>query len=109
MRKKYDRDKVFEMISESYELGLGPVAYCKEANFPVEVFYRYRQQYVKLYGAAAMPTKSDSFVALELPTPMPPIGLSLEIGAHIRLRFDRLPDATYLSELVNRFTDASLK
>jgi len=110
MRKKYDRDQVFAMVSESYELGLGPVAYCKRTNFPIKVFYRYRQAYVKLYGASAMPNKfsSDSFVALDLPASVS-TGLSLEVGSSIRLRFDSLPDVTYLSELLKAFPHASFK
>jgi len=52
MRKKYDREEMFEKVSESYELGLGPVAYCERINFPIKVFYRYRQQYIKIYGEA---------------------------------------------------------
>lgn len=108
MRKKYDQDKMFEKVSESYELALSPVAYCARTNFPIKVFYRYRQQYIKVYGEAPMPSKTASFVALEAPTSIPP-GLSLEIGSHIRLRFDSLPDATYLSELLKAFAHASFK
>ena len=47
MRKKYDREAMFEKVSESYELDLSPVAYCARTNFPIKVFYRYRQQYIK--------------------------------------------------------------
>ena len=54
MRKKYDRDKVFALVSESYELGLGPVVYCERTKFPIKVFYRYRQQYIKIYGETPM-------------------------------------------------------
>jgi len=99
------------MVSESYELGLGPVAYCKRTNFPVEVFYRYRQQYIKIYGAAVMPNKvlSGSFVALEVADPSQSTGISLEISSHIRLRSDSLPDTAYLFELLKSFVHASFK
>ena len=109
MRKKYDQDKMFEKVSESYELDLSPVAYCERTNFPIKVFYRYRQQYIKVYGEAPMPSKTASFVALEAPTSVLSTGLSLEIGSSIRLRFDSLPDATYLSELLKAFPHASFK
>ncbi|HAS41450.1 MAG TPA: hypothetical protein DCS93_13280 [Microscillaceae bacterium] len=109
MHKKYDQGKMFEKASESYELDLSPVAYCERINFPIQVFYRYRQQYIKVYGEAPMPSKTASFVALEAPTSVHPTGLSLEIGSHIRLRFDSLPDAAYLSKLLNSFPNASFK
>lgn len=109
MRKKYDQDKMFAMVSESYELGLGPIAYCARTNFPVKVFYRYRQQYIKLYGGAPMPSQTGSFVALEVADPPKTPGLSLEIGPGIRLRFDSLPDASYLCKLLKALPDASFK
>jgi len=111
MRKKYDREAMFEKVSESYELGLSPVAYCARTNFPIKVFYRYRQQYIKVYGEVPMPNKvaSGSFLALEVTDPPKSTGLSLEIGSHIRLRFDSLPDAAYLSKLLNAFPNASFK
>ena len=48
-------------------------------------------------------------MTLEAPTLVAPTGLSLEIGSHIRLRFDNLPDAGYLSKLLNAFPNASFK
>ena len=109
MRKKYDREAMFEKVSESYELDLSPVAYCARTNFPIKVFYRYRQQYIKVYGEAPMPSRTASFVALEAPTSVLPTGLRLEIGSHIRLCFDSLPDAAYLSKLLNSLPHASFK
>lgn len=109
MRRKYDQDKMFAMVSESYELGLSPVDYCRRPNFPTKIFYRYRQQYIKIYGTSPMPSTSDSgtFVSVNVATPA--TRLSIEIGSALRLRFDSLPDARYLSELLTSLPDASFK
>lgn len=110
MRKKYDRDKMFAMVSESYKLGLNPVDYCQAKNFPTKVFYRYRQQYIKVYGTSPMPSpNTEAFVALDVEASSMASGLSLEIGSAIRLRFDILPNASYLSELLKALPHASLK
>lgn len=92
MSKQYDRDKIFKMVSESYELGITAAKYCRQKNFPTKIFYRYRQQYVEAYGANPMPlptTSTADFVELAVAPPKA-TGLSLEVGTHIRLRFESL-------------------
>lgn len=111
MSKQYDRDKIFKMVSESYELGLTAAEYCRQKNFPSKIFYRYRQQYVEIYGAKPMPepvAQSAGFVELSV-APPEAAGLSLEVGTHIRLRFDSLPDPTYLSSLLDQLSNVALK
>ena len=111
MRKRYDRDEMFRMVSESYELGLSAANYCRTKNFPTKVFYRYREQYIKLYGAATMPYSSNlgTFIPLATSTPLECSGLILEVGTHIRLHFDSLPSAHYLSDLLKNLPYASSK
>ncbi|WP_045115096.1 IS66 family insertion sequence element accessory protein TnpA, partial [Microscilla marina] len=95
MSKQYDRAKIFKMVSESYELGLTAAEYCRKKNFSSKIFYRYRQQYIEVYGAKPMPTTPMAdFVELAV-APPETTGLSLEVGTHIRLRFESLPDPVY--------------
>ena len=111
MSKQYDRNKIFEMVSESYELGLTAAEYCRQNNFPTKIFYRYRQQYVETYGAKPMPlpnTPTADFVELAV-APPEATGLSLEVGTHIRLRFESLPDPIYLSQLLSQLSNVALK
>ena len=111
MSKQYDRAKVFELISESYQLRLTAAEYCRQKQFPVKVFYRYRQRYVAIYGTQPMPnspTQPDDFVELAV-SPSMTTGLSLEVGSHICLRFDSLPDPIYLSNLLSQLSDVTLK
>ena len=87
------RARLLEAFDRS---GLSAWAFARQQRLPYTTFLNWRQQRAKA-------KRSPAFVQVELPVPVTPVDLTIELGAQARMRVGSADQLTLAVELIRAF------